>query len=160
MYICVTRHNFCESKTHTCTCKWKAKIAWESYHTSNTYMYNVTYHIQVQVCRNFWGLNISWIGDKFSWFNAPTKIYYPRKFRCHWNKTVVVKATPMEYEEELVCVSKPGNTHNGYTMAVGRNGTVKGHLLQKVACTCTNTVQYLYSISEESGHIHCRVTGR
>ena len=46
----------------------------------------------------------------------------------------MVEATFMEV---LVYVTKPGNTHNQYVVVVGKNGTVKGHLLRKVSRVCT-----------------------
>ena len=63
---------------------------------------------------------------------------------------VVVEAM---FVEALACVTKPGNTHDQYAKAVGKNGTIKGHLLRKVLRVCT-------LFRKKSGRIHCRVTGR
>ena len=51
----------------------------------------------------------------------------------------------------LVCVTKPGNTHNQYTMAIEKNRTIKGHLCYKILCACI-------LILKKDSHIHCRVT--
>ena len=62
-----------------------------------------------------------------------------------WEATVSEKA--------LVCVSKPRNTHDQYAMAVEKNGTAEGHLLQKVSRVCTLFLK-------KGSCIHCRVTER
>ena len=96
----------------------------------------------------------------------------PWKF-CH--QTPVVKAILMEYEkavcmcgyhhiykdiwkvvsgkETLVCILKPGNTHDQYAVAVGTNRTVKGHLPWKVLLVCALCLK-------KGGHICYRLTGQ
>ena len=56
----------------------------------------------------------------------------------------------VHYEKALVCITNPGNIHDQYVAAVGKNGMV----FATEGCT------YLYSISEENNYIHCRVTGQ
>ena len=41
-------------------------------------------------------------------------------------------------ESAIVCVSKPGNTHDQYTTAVEKNRTVKSHLPWKVCMFALN----------------------
>ena len=67
-------------------------------------------------------------------------------YKYTWKATIGDK-TPLH-------VSKPGNTHNQYTVAVGRNiyRTVKSHLPQKTSYVCT-------LFMKKDGHHYCRVTG-
>ena len=76
-----------------------------------------------------------------------TKILTPLKQKA------TVGATLVECKKALMCILKPGNTHNWYAVAVGKNGTVKGHLPWKVSRVCTLFLK-------KGGHIRCRVTGR
>ena len=56
-------------------------------------------------------------------------------------------------EAALVCILKPGSTHNQYVAAMEKNRTVKGCLPQKVS--------HVYTLFlKKSGCIQCRVTGR
>ena len=66
------------------------------------------------------------------------------------NKIAVVEAM---FVEVLVCVLKPGNIHDQYTMEVGKNRTVKA--------IRRGRFMYLYSISEERQSYSLQsITGR
>ena len=54
----------------------------------------------------------------------------------------MVEATLVEYEKVLVCVSKPGNTHDQYAMTVGKKRDSKRPF-------AVEGFIYLYSISEK-----------
>ena len=61
------------------------------------------------------------------------KIYCARNSDSTETKTLAVEVT---FVEEVVCITKLGNTHDQYALAVGKNGTVVGHLTQKVSHVC------------------------
>ena len=108
------------------------------------------------ISRKFQGLNITRV--EFSWFKASMKIYYPQKF---WSLKILTSLKQNSRSR--------GNTH----------GVQESTSMHLQARECPQSICHgsgkewdskkpfamesftcLYSISEESNCIHCRVTGQ